>query len=75
MRYYIINGDPNEDFHLDQLTGKLSVSRGLDYERLQSYTLTVQVSVVRDVRLRFQLGFGRRNLELSDCFNGTGKLE
>lgn len=43
IRYYIVNGDPNEDFHLDQLTGQLSVSRGLDYERQRSYLLTVQV--------------------------------
>jgi len=43
IRYYIIGGDPNEDFHLDQFSGKLSVNRGLDYERIKSYTLTIQV--------------------------------
>lgn len=43
IRYYIIAGDSNEDFHLDQFSGKLSVSRGLDYERVKSYTLTIQV--------------------------------
>ena len=43
LRYYIIAGDPNEDFHLDQLTGSLSVSRSLDFERVQEYSLTVQV--------------------------------
>lgn len=43
IRYYIIAGDDNEDFHVDQFSGKLSVSRGLDYERVNSYKLTVQV--------------------------------
>lgn len=35
-------GDPEEDFTLSPASGKLSTARGLDRERIATYTLTVQ---------------------------------
>ena len=42
VRYYVIGGDNNFDFSLDQSSGILRVQKNLDYERVQSYNLIVQ---------------------------------
>ena len=43
LQYRIIDGDDDSYFHLNVHTGVLSVGRRLDYERLTSYILKVQV--------------------------------
>ena len=42
VRYYVIGGDDNFDFSLDQSSGVLRVQKNLDFERVQSYDLIVQ---------------------------------
>lgn len=42
IKYYIISGDENYDFSLDQSSGMLRVQKSLDYERVKSYRLIVQ---------------------------------
>ena len=42
VRYYVIGGDNNFDFSLDQSSGILRVQKNLDYERVQSYNLIIQ---------------------------------
>lgn len=42
IKYYIISGDDNYDFSLDQSSGILRVQKSLDYERVKSYKLIVQ---------------------------------
>lgn len=42
IKYYIISGDDNNDFSLDQSSGWLRVQKSLDYERVKSYKLIVQ---------------------------------
>ncbi|XP_067948846.1 protocadherin Fat 4-like [Watersipora subatra] len=67
LRYYIIAGDPNEDFHLDQLTGSLSVSRSLDFERVQEYSLTVQVEDLGQNARYSTLNIQVKVLDSNDC--------
>ncbi|KAJ7320114.1 hypothetical protein JRQ81_019625 [Phrynocephalus forsythii] len=40
--YRLTAGDPEEDFVLEPISGKLSTARGLDRERVASYGLTIQ---------------------------------
>ena len=42
VRYYIVSGDDNYDFSLDQSSGVLRVQKNLDYERVTNYDLTIQ---------------------------------
>lgn len=42
VRYYVVAGDNNQDFSLDQSSGALRVQKSLDFERLKSYSLTIQ---------------------------------
>ena len=42
VRYYIVGGDDNHDFSLDQSSGVLRVQKNLDYERVQNYDLIIQ---------------------------------
>ncbi|KAK3099557.1 hypothetical protein FSP39_006219 [Pinctada imbricata] len=42
VRFFIIEGDDNADFSMDPSSGVLRVQKQLDYERLQSYTITVR---------------------------------
>nr|XP_016854427.1 PREDICTED: LOW QUALITY PROTEIN: protocadherin-16 [Anolis carolinensis] len=42
LAYHLAAGDPEEDFVLDPVSGKLSVARGLDRERAASYALGVR---------------------------------
>eukprot|EP00040_Diaphanoeca_grandis_P011481 m.58856 g.58856 ORF g.58856 m.58856 type:complete len:2591 (+) comp22623_c0_seq1:340-8112(+) len=41
-KYLIEKGNTNSDFAIDQVTGQITISRALDYERTQSYNLRVQ---------------------------------
>lgn len=40
--YTIITGDSNHDFHIDEDTGIIRVSKRLDYERKSHYSLTIK---------------------------------
>uniref|UniRef100_A0ABM5FVG6 Protocadherin-16 n=1 Tax=Pogona vitticeps TaxID=103695 RepID=A0ABM5FVG6_9SAUR len=42
LAYHLAAGDPDEDFTLDPVSGKLSTARGLDRERVATYRLTIQ---------------------------------
>ena len=42
VRYFIVGGDNNHDFSLDQSSGVLRVQKNLDYERVQNYDLIIQ---------------------------------
>lgn len=42
VRYYVIGGDENFDFSLDQSSGVLRVQKNLDFERVRSYSLIIQ---------------------------------
>lgn len=42
VRYTIIAGDLNQDFHIDEDTGIIRVSKTLDYERKSHYSLTIK---------------------------------
>jgi len=42
VKYYILSGDDNFDFSLDQSSGILRVQKPLDYERVTAYKLIVQ---------------------------------
>ena len=43
LRYSIISGDRRGDFLIDDLTGTIKVAKELDYERDNTYQLTIQV--------------------------------
>ncbi|KAH3842730.1 hypothetical protein DPMN_116234 [Dreissena polymorpha] len=51
VRYFVLSGDENQDFSLDQSSGALRVQKKLDYERVSSYKLFVRAedrgSIVR----------------------------
>ncbi|KAH0625313.1 hypothetical protein JD844_033822 [Phrynosoma platyrhinos] len=42
LTYHLAAGDPEDDFTLDPISGKLSVARGLDRERVANYALVVR---------------------------------
>ena len=42
VRYTIVSGDKRGDFSIDENTGVLRVNKQLDYERQNTYELTVQ---------------------------------
>ena len=42
VSYFIISGDDNFDFYMDQSSGVLRVQKSLDFERVQKYDLIVQ---------------------------------
>ena len=42
IKFYILSGDDNYDFSLDQSSGVLRTQKSLDYERVKSYKLIVQ---------------------------------
>eukprot|EP00106_Octopus_bimaculoides_P021842 XP_014789284.1 PREDICTED: cadherin-related tumor suppressor-like [Octopus bimaculoides] len=42
VRYFIIEGDDNQDFSLDQSSGLLRIQKQLDYERKKSYHIIIQ---------------------------------
>lgn len=42
VKYFIIGGDDNYDFSLDQSSGVLRVQKNLDYERVSEYKLIIQ---------------------------------
>ncbi|XP_055990500.1 protocadherin Fat 4 [Sorex fumeus] len=42
VSYYIASGNLDGSFHMDQLTGQLSIGRPLDFERTQSYVVWVE---------------------------------
>ncbi|CAL1535045.1 unnamed protein product [Lymnaea stagnalis] len=42
VRYFIIGGEGSNDFNLDISSGVLRVQKALDYERIQSYTISIQ---------------------------------
>ncbi|OXB63489.1 hypothetical protein ASZ78_014916, partial [Callipepla squamata] len=44
VRYSIVNGDTNNEFRIDSVTGVITVAKPLDREKKPSYTLTVQSS-------------------------------
>ena len=41
IRYYVTDGDPNQDFKMDEYSGELRVNKRLDHERQNKYYLTV----------------------------------
>lgn len=43
LKYTIVSGNNDNAFVINRQTGLLSVARALDYERLSSYQLTIQV--------------------------------
>ena len=44
LTYTISNGNEDEVFSLNEVTGEISLQKGLDYEYIQSYALEVSVS-------------------------------
>ncbi|KAL5011815.1 hypothetical protein ScPMuIL_010366 [Solemya velum] len=51
VRYFIISGDSNQDFSLDQSSGVLSVQKLLDFERKRLYDLRIRaVDSGNDIR-------------------------
>ncbi|KAL4230607.1 Protocadherin Fat 4 [Mactra antiquata] len=42
VKYFIIGGDVNYDFSMDQSSGVLRVQKSLDYERVSEYKLIIQ---------------------------------
>lgn len=42
VRYFVVGGVGQHDFHLDMSSGVLRVQKKLDYERTKEYTLTIQ---------------------------------
>ena len=42
VRFFIIQGDDNADFGMDPSSGVLRVQKNLDYERVQSYEISVR---------------------------------
>lgn len=42
VRYFIIGGDDNYDFSIDQSSGILRIQKSLDYERKTEYNLVIQ---------------------------------
>ncbi|XP_068136139.1 protocadherin Fat 4 [Hyperolius riggenbachi] len=44
IRYTIIEGNPNNDFRIDSVTGVISIAKPLDREKRSSYSLVVQSS-------------------------------
>lgn len=42
VRYFIVEGDDNQDFSMDQSSGTLRIQKTLDYERKSSYVLKIQ---------------------------------
>lgn len=44
VRYSIIEGNPNNEFRIDSVTGVISIAKPLDREKRSSYTLVVQSS-------------------------------
>lgn len=42
VKFFIISGDDNSDFSLDQSSGVLRVQKSLDYERITKYNLVIQ---------------------------------
>ncbi|KAM4706620.1 protocadherin Fat 4-like [Discoglossus pictus] len=44
IRYTIVDGNPNNEFRIDTVTGTISIAKPLDRERKSSYSLTVQSS-------------------------------
>ncbi|XP_053399963.1 cadherin-related tumor suppressor-like [Mercenaria mercenaria] len=42
VKFFIISGDDNSDFSLDQSSGVIRVQKSLDYERVTKYNLIIQ---------------------------------
>ncbi|XP_010898913.4 protocadherin Fat 4 isoform X1 [Esox lucius] len=42
LTYYIASGNLDDAFHIDQLTGELSVKHSLDFETIQKYVLWIE---------------------------------
>uniref|UniRef100_A0A8C7IX35 Protocadherin Fat 4 n=1 Tax=Oncorhynchus kisutch TaxID=8019 RepID=A0A8C7IX35_ONCKI len=42
LSYYIASGNLDNAFHIDQLTGELSIKHSLDFEHIQKYVLWVE---------------------------------
>ncbi|XP_067898848.1 protocadherin Fat 4 [Heterodontus francisci] len=42
LSYYIANGNLGDVFHIDQLTGKLVLTKPLDFEAVQNYVLWIE---------------------------------
>uniref|UniRef100_A0A669BZ23 Protocadherin Fat 4 n=1 Tax=Oreochromis niloticus TaxID=8128 RepID=A0A669BZ23_ORENI len=42
LSYYIASGNLDNAFHIDQLSGKLSIRHSLDYEHIQKYVLWIE---------------------------------
>lgn len=42
LSYYIASGNLDNAFHIDQLSGKLSIRHPLDYENIQKYVLWIE---------------------------------
>ncbi len=46
LRYTILSGDNRGDFAIGETSGILRVNKQLDYERRNSYELTLQVNCI-----------------------------
>lgn len=42
VRYYIMAGDPQQQFSIDEVAGQIKVARALDREARANYSLTVR---------------------------------
>ncbi|KAK1798052.1 hypothetical protein P4O66_000551 [Electrophorus voltai] len=42
LSYYIASGNLDNAFHMDQLTGELSIKKPLDYENIEKYVLWIE---------------------------------
>ena len=55
LSYSIVSGNHGNAFAINQRTGLLSVANGLDYERVATYRLNVQVFIYLFIYLFIEL--------------------
>lgn len=63
LSYYIASGNLDHAFHIDQLSGELSIRRPLDYEHIQKYVLWIEA---RDQGFPPYSSYGKVEITIQD---------
>ncbi|XP_030047622.1 protocadherin Fat 4 [Microcaecilia unicolor] len=72
LSYYIASGNIDNAFHIDQLTGRLSIQQSLDYEAIQKYVLWIEA---RDMGFPPFSSYEKLEVSVVDVNDNAPKVE